>query len=126
MIYMNFKDLPIKDLLKQGLTSDDILNQIEEDIAAALDEIKQEQEEATKNETIELARANVIHAVDEYMVALGISEPFSLTDETFDGMVEILKVLENEIAPVEIKVTKVNTKDKNPDDIIAEFLKSLH
>jgi hypothetical protein len=123
---MNFKDLPIKDLLKQGLTSDDILNQIEEDIATALDEIKQEQEEATKNETIELARANVIHAVDGYMVALGISEPFSLTDETFDGMVEILKVLENEIAPVEIKVTKVNTKDKNPDDIIAEFLKSLH
>jgi Sec-independent protein translocase protein TatA len=127
---MESQNISIKDLIKAGHDPEDLIAAFKKNIAEAQAEIQQEA--ADEDDKLEDARINLIQAFDDYAVALGLVEEDSLTEEKFTDMMELLMILEDEVLleddepPVSIKVSKIDTRDKNPDDIIAEFLKSLH
>lgn len=84
------KNKNIKDLLKEGMSAQDILNDVQAQIKEAQDELDKDN---AKEKNLHLKRGNMVNAIMEYMEALGYKEETS----------EIRELIYKELAKLEKK-----------------------
>ena len=84
------KEKDIKDLLKEGMSAQDILKDIQAQIKEAQDELDKDN---AKEKNLHLKRGNMVNAIMEYMEALGYKEETS----------EIRELIYKELAKLEKK-----------------------
>ena len=84
------KEKNIKDLLKEGMSAQDILKDVQAQIKEAQDELDKDN---AKEKNLHLKRGNMVNAIMEYMEALGYKEETS----------EIRELIYKELAKLEKK-----------------------
>lgn len=84
------KEKDIKDLLKEGMSAQDILKDVQAQIKEAQDELDKDN---AKEKNLHLKRGNMVNAIMEYMEALGYKEETS----------EIRELIYKELAKLEKK-----------------------
>lgn len=106
------KDLNVNELVKKGLTDEEILAEVKKVLS-------DRQSELQKAKEIEAAEKNLTKAMAEYFkVVAGIQ----FSEEELEDLISITKMMTSDIKKMPQKPKR---KEKTPDDILAEFLKSL-
>lgn len=105
----------VKEMLESGISPDDLIKKLEEEINDAL------------KEDIDNIRYNLVDAAIAYMRAMGWLKE-DITEEDKKDFVEVLKDMEDELgmyAEIVKLMIKRAEKEETSDDIIKKFLKNL-
>lgn len=81
----------VKDMLKSGIAPEELMANLQKEIADALAELSGE----TAN--IDEVRADLVNAILDYVVALGLIEENDINDEDVEMLTEMLKNAEEEM-----------------------------
>lgn len=141
---MNPQNCTVKDMLNNGFSPEQMLNNLQREIAEAqaqIDAEKKAAEAATKakrEEALIEARINIADALIDYIEALEIFPVEVMDETTTEDVVELLKELEDQIKAYakminilgdlkkeQKKSTIVHPEMSIDDKIIYDFLKSL-
>lgn len=147
--------MDIKEMLRSGMTADDLLADFMKQLDTATDEIKVEEEKARreaeklkKAEIVAEAREAFIDALVDYLLEMGVINPNDLSDDFYNVFTELCEGMEKESDDLRklvqetkelMKLAKQFIKNeeepetidekpkskKNDDDILAAFLKTL-
>lgn len=124
------RNFDLKDALRGGMTPEEMLADFQRQLAEAQTEVANERAAAVSE--LDEAREDMVDAIIDYTVALGITPPDVAEDDEFrDGLVETIKETEQEMAAMRPLLNmlrdmkKAENKERTPDDVIGEFLKSL-
>ena len=117
------------DALMNGVSEKQLQEQFFTELAAAKEEVKkikeQEKQDKLRQQDIEFYRDWLIEALYQYLNAVtGID--FATSDLDLDFLKEeLIKNIEAPFSNLKTKAIKTNTKVKNDNDILNDFLKSL-
>lgn len=131
---MEKKTYDLREALRAGADPEKMIEDFATQLAQAKCEI--EAEKAAVNLDLDESRANVVQAIIEYIVALGVAPASMLNDTDFkDSIVEALEEAEEEVVRIKPfldlvfdlkKDTKEeNKKERSADEIIENFLKTI-
>lgn len=145
----NTKTMSLTDALRNGISLEDIRKTFEATLQDAQNEIavekKAQEAKACKKcgncgeLDLDTCREDMLYATLDYLTVLGlIPEDMEIKDDDIDGLINMIKEIEDEykakldfmktlsaVAKELDKEEKVNKK-KTADDVIAQFLKGLH
>lgn len=124
------RNFDLKDALRGGITPEQMLADFQRQLAEAQTEVANERAAATSG--LDEAREDMVDVIIDYTVALGITPPELTEDEEFrDGLIETIKETEQEMAAMRPLLNmlrdmkRTEDKERTPDDVIGEFLRSL-
>lgn len=130
----NIQTMSLADALRGGESAEEIMKQFEDALNAAKRQVAAEQEKAKAKEDATLAatRADMVEAMLDYLVALGVIKS-EVTDKDVEDLVSAIKSAEEDFRRTSklldaYKMFDKSTKGKgkkDADSIIEEFLKSL-
>lgn len=125
------RNFDLKDAIRGGVSPEQMLADFQKQLAQAQQEVAMEQAAAT--EDLDEARANMVDAIIDYLIAVGlVDEDVVDTDDMADDLVTAIKEAEKELAATKplldmLRQMKAESEkeERTPDDVIGEFLKSL-
>ena len=143
-------DSTIKDMLRKGATTDDLMKILQQNIEKANKELEEERAaqemekkkaEAKRNADLDMARTLVVSSLMRYLICLGVIKPednnaenrkavaesIKETEKSFKAMLEVSSTLEkmtNMLSP------EKNLSDKqnfcvNPEKILQEYIHNI-
>lgn len=127
------RNFDLEDAIRSGINPEQMLEDFKKQLAEAQANVVNEQAAATGDEELDEARADMVDAIIDYLIAMGlIDEDIVDTDEMADDLTNAIKEAEQELASVRPLLDMVRhmkaekeKEERKPDDVIAEFLKSL-
>ena len=124
------RNFDLKDALRGGITPEQMLADFQRQLAEAQTEVANEQAAAASE--LDEAREDMVDAIMDYAVAMGMVPADIVEDDEFkDGLIETIKETEQEIAAMRPlfnmlqDIKRTEDKERTPDDVIGEFLRSL-
>lgn len=126
----------IKERLAAGESVEDLMKEMQNQVIAAARELETEQK---ANEKVDTTRDTMVHAIIDYVIALGVAPRDAITEEDVEELTQLFKESERELEAYgniakalagmnkdkeDKKVRKV-VLGKSDDEVLRNFLRSL-